>query len=177
MVFKIVQDTTVGRLFFGAKELTVRDVVQYSEAKNWFGKTLVAIKLFFSGKGIISRKNITQLLKEHPIQDEVFKKNPGLRTMLRVYGVALESITVDMVKMFDTGKTCLESFPCQHPFCKIELNDGREKVTYLKGNDIWAIIKFLPAEKVNKYVNESFEGNEHTIDKDAETILTKIFAD
>lgn len=191
------QKNEIGHLCLGIRNLTVNDLVKYSEEKTFCGRVFVAIKLFFLGKGIISDKGIKGLLKEHPISDELIRQHPQLEKILKVHGIAMttiinppanpapiqpvaRNITLEMVKMVDTGAFCLESSPCQHD-CTITLKDNRQKAVRLSGPDIWSLVKFLPQDKFRSI--HSFgthenapEGHGVAITRDdSEVLLSRLF--
>ncbi len=87
----IRNENKIGALLLGFRELTVKDLINYSKEKNWCGRFLVAIKLFFTGKGIIDLNQIVGLIAVHPQREEILKIR-HISTLLKVNHVANEMI-------------------------------------------------------------------------------------
>lgn len=81
----------IGKLVFGFRDLTRQDLIEYSEEKNWCGRHLRAIKLFFCGKGLITLGNLKNLVEKHPLREEILEI-PHLATLLKIHRVALQNI-------------------------------------------------------------------------------------
>lgn len=84
----------LGKLKLGIvyKELTLDDVVQYSQNK-LCGKIFLFIKFALTGKGILTKDGVKTLLEmNNTLSSEVYKKYPNLDTVYNTYSVALKVI-------------------------------------------------------------------------------------
>jgi hypothetical protein len=99
----------------------------------------------------------------------------------------MSKVTVKMVKSFDGGRECLESYPCRHR-CQIVLSDGRSRNVSMSGFEVHALIKSLSKEKIiGHFGKKHFDGQplferifccaEPMYERKPNAILTKAFGE
>lgn len=104
---QINKDDKFDRLTFGFRDLTIQELVNYSNEKNLCGKVFKAIKLIVSLKGLILFSNLGLLLEKHPRREAILKQHPHLKTLYRIHDVAVETIAKPVKPPEDNTRTIL----------------------------------------------------------------------
>lgn len=73
--------------------LEIKDIVSINTTKNkCWGRFWLGVKLFFTGKGILSFKRLEVVIEKDPKNKELFAKFPWLKTLCKTHAVALDGI-------------------------------------------------------------------------------------
>lgn len=96
-----IKPLVLGRLNLGFIDLTIDDVLCYSEKKTCYGRVFVSIKLFLEGKGILSEKKIAKLLENHPRKEEIFNSYFFLKTVFKIQSTVFEACKILNVEEAD----------------------------------------------------------------------------
>lgn len=81
-----------GNLILGLRNLTTNDlndlVIFSTEKTSWLGKVWVAIKLFFTGKGLVTDDGIYRII----FNNRNHRQNSHMQRLMKIYMIALENI-------------------------------------------------------------------------------------